>query len=309
MKKVTFLFAFLLVAFSSQAQYAEQGPFNEAPENTTRALFDIEINIDIGAIIGANGLAGIIYIESTGEYWVSEWATDVIHVLDNTANFVGSFTIPGVSGTRSMTTDGTSVYHGTAGLNIFEVDPATRTLSNTITITTNSDAEARMCSYDETLDGGSGGFWIGDFGSDIASVDMSGNELSVIPSATHGTVIYGGAIDNLSTGGPFLWISDQSGTAPSRHFIRQLDPATGVPTGVVYDYTADGAAVGSTEVLAGGLFITQSAITPSDASLLATCQCTPSNTMFALELVEVLGVEDNLLSQISIFPNPAQNTI
>jgi len=96
-----------------------------------------------------------------------------------------------------------------------------------------------MCTYDPTLDGGNGGFWIGDFGSDIISVSMVGFELSVIPASDHNMVIYGGAIDNVSPGGPFLWIHDQSGIAPDQSEVKQIDIATGLPTGVVYSYLID----------------------------------------------------------------------
>ena len=253
--------------------------------------------------IGANGQAGVAYIN--GQYWISTWAADTIHILDAAGAFVETITIPGITGTRSMSFDGTNVYIGTAGLQIYVVDPITRLLTNTINITTGSDATARMLTYDETLDGGLGGFWIGNFGSDIASVNMIGIELSVIPAAVHNTVIYGGAIDNVSPGGPFLWISDQSGTIPSRHFLTQLDPATGIPTGVVYDFTADGTAAGATEVLAGGLFISDQ-VSPTEVALVSLCQCTPSNLVFAVELTPIVtGTDDNALADFTLYPNPA----
>ncbi len=305
------LFVLALVAgmFSMTAQNAEIGPFSPAPQNTNpEALFDLLFTLDVGSTgsTTVNGLAGVIFFG--GEYWISEWQTDVIHRVADDGTFIASFTIPGVTGTRSFTTDGTNIYIGTAGLQIFEIDPGTMMVTNTINITTGSSAEARMCTYDETLDGGSGGFWIGDFGSDIASVDMSGNELSVIPAATHGTTIYGGTIDNVSPGGPFLWIHDQSGTAPSRDFITQINPATGVPTGVIYDFTTDGFGAGSTDVLAGGLTVSSDVDGSVDYALLGLCQCTPSNLVFAIELVGSAGVEDNSLADLSLFPNPTNGS-
>ena len=295
--------------FSLNAQVAEVGPLSEAPaSNNSDALFDLLYAYDIGSngSIGVNGNAGVAYYAAEDVYWITEWQTDVIHVVDAAGDFVESFTVPGLSGTRSITTDGNVFYVGTAGLEIFEVDPVLRFINNSIPITTGSDAEARMVTYDETLDGGNGGFWIGDFSSDIASVDMSGNELSVIPLATHGTVIYGGAVDNVSPGGPFLWIHDQSGSAPNRDFITQLELPSGNPTGVVYDFTTDGMANGATEVLAGGLFISPD-VDPQYVTMVGLCQCSPSNILFGLELVEVLGNDDNELASLTIYPNPANS--
>lgn len=297
------MMAALLASTTMTAQMAEEGPF--APNNNQgnqRALFDLLFNIDIGGTgtVGVDGLAGVAYVN--GQYWVSEWASDVIHILDGTGALVETTAVAGVTGTRSITSDGTFVYMGGGSLSIYKVDPVTRIIDSVIAVTTTSSAEARMCTYDETLDGGNGGFWIGDFSSDIASVDMNGNELSVIPLTTHGTVIYGGAVDNVSPGGPFLWIHDQAGTAPERGFITQLDATTGAPTGVQYNYITD--ALG-TEVLAGGLFISDEVGAPGVTALVGLCQCTPSNELFALELVEDLGVTDNALANLSIFPNPA----
>ena len=310
MKKIlqASLFAFLSV-FALNAQN-DVAPFETEAPNGNRALFDLEFVYDIGVngSIGAQSNAGVIYFG--GEYWVSVWNADLIHVLDASGGFVETFTIAGVSGTRSFTTDGTNIYIGTAGTQIFEIDPVTRTLTNTIDITTASDAEARMLTYDSELDGGNGGFWIGDFGSDIASVDMSGIELSVIPAASHGTTIYGGAVDNFSDDGPWLWVSDQSGAAPNRHFITQVDPSAGIQTGVIYDFTTDGFANGATDVLAGGLSFSEDVVS-DQVTFVAVCQCSPSNLLFGIELEEELSTNDvnNDPSTFALFPNPANNDI
>lgn len=309
MKKLQLLFlAFLVSLTGVQAQFAEDGPYSEAPQsNSQEALFDLQFNFDVGVngSIGAQSQAGVAYIND--EFWVSTWNDNTIHILDSGGNHLNTIVIAGITGTRSMTTDGTNVYIGTAGTEIFVVDPVAMTLSSTINVNTGSDAEARMCTYDPTLDGGAGGFWIGDFGSAIASVDMNGDELSVIDAATHGTAIYGGAVDNITAGGPYLWIHDQSGTAPNRDFITQLQLPGGAPTGLVYDYTGD-APGGNTEVLAGGLFITDT-FDPAMHMFIGLCQCSPSNIVFGLELEPILGVDNNDISNFSISPNPANEMI
>ncbi len=301
MKKLQLLFmALIMSVVSVNAQLAEVSPVNGTPTESTNALFDLlyAINVGSGGSIGADGQAGVIFINN--QYWVSAWASDLIHILDNTGAFVETITIAGVTGTRSMTTDGTDIFIGAAGAEIYRVDPVTRLLQGTIPILPSaSDASARMCTFDSTLDGGAGGFWIGNFGSDIASISMFGVQLSVIPAATHGTAIYGGAIDNISPGGPFLWIHNQGA---SQDLITQLDPATGIPTGVEYDYATD-MGPGVTGI-AGGLFISDEVSTTAVA-LVGLCQCTPSNEIFAVELVALAGVNDNDISSLSLYPNPA----
>jgi hypothetical protein len=300
MKKLQLFFMALVVGvISVNAQTREASPVDGISSNGSNALFDFLYRIDVGSTgsIGADGQAGVAFIN--GQYWVSTWAADTIHVLDSSGGFVETFTIAGVTGTRSMTTDGTNVFIGTAGLSIYEVDPVTRTIVSIISIATSSTASARMVTYDATLDGGAGGFWIGNFGNDIASVSKLGLEISVIPAATHGTAVYGGAIDNISPGGPFLWIHNQ-GT--SQDLITQLDPATGIPTGVEYDYATD--MLPGVTGIAGGLFISD-AVSPTSVALIGLCQCTPSNEIFAVELTALAGVNDNDISNFALYPNPA----
>tara|TARA_R110002110_G_scaffold92680_10_gene241884 strand:+ start:1079 stop:2188 length:1110 start_codon:yes stop_codon:yes gene_type:complete len=304
MKKLQLLFmALIMSGVSVNAQLAEVSPISGTPTESSNALFDLLYTLNVGSTgsIGADGNAGIAFVNN--QYWVSAWASDLIHILDSNGGFVETITIAGVTGTRSITTDGTDLFIGAAGADIYRVDPVTRVLQGTIPILPGggSDATARMLTYDETLDGGSGGFWIGNFGSDIASVSMFGVTLSVIPSATHNTVIYGGVVDNISPGGPFLWISDQSGTSPAQNFLTQLDPATGVPTGVVYDFFPDS---GSDTALAGGLFVSD-AVSPTAVALVGLCQCGPSNVIYAVELVALAGVNENEISSLSLYPNPA----
>lgn len=313
MKKL--LLTFSAIAMTISASFAQTAEAfipleNNGSQVTTQnsdtrlALFDFLFRINIGSTgsIGADGQAGVIFVNN--QYWISTWAGNTIHVLDATGAFVETFTIAGVTGTRSMTTDGTNVYIGIATNAIQIIDPVTRTKTGTINVTTTSNATARMLTYDSTLNAGAGGFWIGNFGSDIASVSMTGAELSVIPAATHGTIIYGGAVDNFSAGGPFLWIHDQT-AAGGRDVITQISLATGAPTGIQYDYATEAGGTGTT-FLSGGLFISTD-IVSNAATLIGLCQCTPSNEVFALELVSSLSVQENELSNVSLFPNPANS--
>ncbi len=293
---------------STFAQNHEAAPVVQGTNpNTedTNALFDILFNYDIGTAIGAQGNAGVCFVD--GNFWVSAWASDLIHVLDNNGNYTETFVIPGVTGARSMTYDGTSVYIGTASTQIYQVDPVSRTIDNTINIAPTTGATARMVAFDPTLDGGNGGFWTGNFSSDIASFDMNGTELSVIPLSTHNTAIYGGAVDNVSPGGPFLWIHDQT-AAGGGDLVVQLELPSGTPTGVVYDYNALGQPAGNTGI-AGGLFISDEVV-PGSVTIVGVSQGTPLDQLFGLELVGgTAGVNDNAISNFSLYPNPASGKV
>jgi hypothetical protein len=220
--------------------------FTAVAMQTQAQLWTVQLDVDPTATIpAATGLAGVIWTGT--EFWCAKWNGADIHTADANGNSTGTFTIPGVSGTRSITTDGTYMYIGTAGTSIYKVDPTTKTLSSTITT---SVASCRYLTYDPTLDGGSGGFWTGAYGSDITSVSLSGTTLSTITAATHGLGgVYGMAYDGFSTGGPFLWAFDQGGNGAD---IVQLT-MSGTPTGTSHDATTDLGPGGSG--LAGGLFI------------------------------------------------------
>jgi len=282
-------------------------PFSGTSGNTesTNALFDPLFNYDITNEIGAAGNAGVVFINN--EFWVSAWASSLIHVLDNAGNFSETFSIAGLSGTRSFTSDGTSVYAGTASNQIYQIDPVGRTLDNTITISPSTDAAARMVAYDPSLDGGNGGFWTGNFTSDISSFDMNGNELSVIPQAVHGTTIYGGAVDLVSTGGPFLWIFDQTAMG-DQALVVQLQLPSGIPTGVVYDYNSSGQQPSGNSSIAGGLFISDE-VDPNKVAIIGIGQGTPNDQLFAVELTDKLGVGENSISSFNIYPNPANGMV
>ncbi|HBC03804.1 MAG TPA: hypothetical protein DC015_06340, partial [Aequorivita sp.] len=84
MKKLLILsIAFALgTSVSNYAQNAEAAPVVQGNSNTenTNALFDLLFNYDIGTAIGAQGNAGVCFVND--QFWVSAWASNLIHVLD-----------------------------------------------------------------------------------------------------------------------------------------------------------------------------------------------------------------------------------
>ena len=89
---------------------------------TQAQLWNVQLDVDpIVSFSPATGLAGIAWIGN--EFWVSKWADNNIYTADALGNMTGNFTISGITGTRSMTTDGNYIYIGTAAAAIYQVDP------------------------------------------------------------------------------------------------------------------------------------------------------------------------------------------
>lgn len=311
MRKMLF-FTFCLTiggVYAQQQTHKEikQSPVNEAekapnlkptvlPNN--KALWDLQFSFDATAAAGSSGQAGVIFINN--EFWTSRWSNDTLYRYSSAGALLETFTISGLSGTRSMTTDGTDIYVGNASSTINVVDPTTKTVTSTIA--SSAGVSSRFLTYDASLDGGNGGFWTGDFNTDIVAIDMSGTMLSSIPAATHGLGgMYGAAADPTAAGGPVLWVFHQEGANTSQ--VTAIRTATGTSTGTTHDVFTDISATYSlNSSLAGGAFLT----TEYNGSLTLIClaQGDPSNVVVVYDGV-FASLEEESLNTLSVFPVPA----
>ena len=309
-KKLPFMFTALSLSLASFAQQnlSEMAPtyLGETPttnqqivnSSSDRAFWDVQLDVNPTTIVG--GLAGVCWIGN--EFWVSRWGNDTLYVLDASGAQVGlPFVIAGVTGTRCITWDGTSVYLGTNGTSIYKVNPTTKTLTSTIST---SVPNIRYCTYDPTLNSSAGGFWCGTWTTDITAVSMTGATLTTIPAASHGlSGIYGMAYDGYSLTGPFLWAFDQTAGSTDALLV-QLD-MSGNPTGVVHDTHSDLTGTPPNTGISGGLFITNSFVT-GEFTIGGLSQ---NVSLFAYELASGAGVEENNAVTLSIYPNPANNNL
>lgn len=292
-----------------EAFQGEQVPASEATINDDQtgkvsvdAQWDFQFAYATSDTLGYFSQAGAYWTGT--EFWVSKWNSDTLARLTSTGSLIERFTIAGVAGTRSITGDGTNLYLGLANDNIVTVNPVTKTAISTATITGNAAGiGSRFLTYDGSLDGGNGGFYIGNFTSDIGIVSKTGTTLGVIPQATHGRIgMYGAAFDNISAGGPYLWVFEQSGN-PSDAMISQVALPSGTWTGVSFDVDGDLGLGGS---LAGGLFITSGLVTGQN-TIGGMAQGSP-NTLFGYELsfapiqIDAALTEANLIPGLSIVP-------
>ena len=125
------------------------------------AMWDVEFVHNVEQATGQGAWAGCVWTGT--EWWTSQWNTDTLARFDISGNLIGTFTIPNVSSIRSMTTDGTNIYAGSANTTINIIDPVTRMQTGTIA----SPEDARHVTYDPTANGGAGGLWVGNWATDM----------------------------------------------------------------------------------------------------------------------------------------------
>lgn len=276
---------------------------DNTPIPSNKAMWDVQFSTDVTSAAGSSGQAAVAFVNN--EFWTSRWANDTLYRFSNTGALLETFTIAGLTGTRSITTDGTHLYMGCATMNIYKVDPVTKSLVSTIP--SSAGVESRFLAYDATLDGGAGGFWTGNFGTDIVAVSMTGSMLSSIAAATHTlTGMYGATVDPSGPLGKVLWVFHQGGANNSQ--MTAIDLNTGLNSGVTRDVFTDIATTHSlTSGLAGGAFFTTAY--NGGKSLVALVQGTPSNVIVVYDADLTNSLGENQSNQLSVYPVPATDKI
>lgn len=316
MKKIFIALVLSTCISYSFAQHAEdvapQQENNTTPaiktNSNNKALWDVQLSFNAtSAAAGDVGMAAIAFFNN--EFWVSRWASDTVYRFSSTGVLISEFTISGLSGTRSFTTDGTYLYAGTASTTIYRIDPSLQQLAPPH-ITSSSSVTARFCTYDPTLNSGNGGFWIGNFSTDIVAISMSGAVLSTIPAATHGfSGMYGAAIDNETVGGPYLWVFDQGGSNDVQ--LTALNLPAGTPSSTYnHDVFPDVSTTHSlTSAIAGGAFFTKNFVS-GKSSIMCLLQGTPNNVVVVYEIGTTVGINELAESEgFTVYPNPTNNYI
>lgn len=247
-----------LLAFTGWSQ-SEQAP-SSGPTGATLQpsilldQWDLLYDYDASTDSGLGALAGAVHLDST--FWAATWNNDSIAVLGNDGSFIESFALPQLFADNTGFIRGMTYVDGTiwAANNtnvISQIDPATRMVLNQVNVSAMD--QIRFITYDPAADNGNGGFWIGNFNTDILLINTSGALVTTIAQSVHGLGgMYGAAYDGISVGGPYLWVFHQAGD-PSNGLISQLNLTTGLPTGIARDVNQD---LNTPGALAGGLFIT-----------------------------------------------------
>lgn len=220
--------------------------------------------------------AGQQAVATDGNFiYTTNWGGDgTFHKYEMDGTFVSDFTITGAVGIRDFAYDGTYFYGSAASMNLFQMDFTTETLVSTITATCTGVTGIRHCTYDPMLDGGNGGFWIGNWG-ELGAIKMDGTE--AVANVTGNADCYGSAYDNWSDpANPKVLLFTQGGSGVE---IKSFDITTATFEGLVHDaadlpgYISGSSISGGMETYeADGLFI-----------LLGNVQQDP-NLIFAYEL-------------------------
>ncbi len=272
-KSMLFLFIFVF-SFSLFAQQAEIAPYQKSSANAIykEAIWDLQINnvVGVGGPIQTNGNAGITYLN--GKYYISKWSSPKIYVLNSNYQLEDSISISSLTtGFRALTTDGTYLYASTATNNIYKIDLSTKTLAQTLT---GAAVTVRFLTYDPTADNGNGGFWIGNYSTNITLVkkDTVSKKIFEITAASHGlTAMYGAAIDVTTPGGPYLYIANQKQSGVAQEIVK-FKASNGQKL-ETYNVLTDFGTTNPNAIM-GGLFVQKNLI-GNTTTLLGVLQGTP----------------------------------
>jgi hypothetical protein len=204
-----------------------------------RAPWGYELSYTFEAMLGA-----MVAIGTDGSnFYTANWqaGNGRFEKYDMNGSFLSNFTIPGVTEVRCFAYDGANFFvgAGTASSgNIRILDMATQTQIGTIPNT--GGGCLRHLSYDPNLDGGNGGFWLGDW-TTLRAISRSGTILHANSTVAS---VYGSAYDATSDPeNPCLWLFAQptysASPFSSRCILQQWDIKTRTFTGVKYDTAVD----------------------------------------------------------------------
>jgi len=246
MKRITITLFALFIGIFTYAQTANStldvGP--KGPQmNSTKGAWVMQFNHSINDVSSAG-------CETDGTYfYITKWNGSLIWKYDISGNKVDSFSVAGVTGLRDLAYDGQYFYGGASGNTIYKMD-FSATPPSLISSINSPNVTVRNICYDPNADNGAGGFWVGNWSTDLSLVSRTGTVLSTIASATHGLQsTYGTAYDTISAGGPYIW-AISSGN-PANTTIFQIKVSTGAQTGLTHDVS--GEIAGATS--GGGLWI------------------------------------------------------
>ena len=234
-----------------------------------------------------------------GEYYYTTSSIELgkFWKYDRNGKLVEQFSIPEMYyALYDLTWDGRYFYGSDNSNRIFKLDLDNRRIAGIINVyTTREEDESTVkslkithCSYDPDRKG----FWVGGF-TTIGFVNMQGRVLTRFSyiSQSESVAVYGSAYDNVSPGGPYLWLADMtSGSSDQidKVQIRQYNTATRMLTDVKHQLTdAPGYVLGnqnSGENYVCGIFASPDVV-PGKLTLMGTLNQMP-NLIFQYTLCE-----------------------
>lgn len=127
---------------------------------------------------------------------------------DRNGKFIEQFNIPEMYyALYDLTWDGRYFYGSDHSNRLFKLDFDNRRVVDVITVASQPSLQITHCSYDPDLDA----FWVGGF-TTIGLISKKGEQMSNFMSfsSSESVSVYGSAYDNVSPGGPYLWLADMT---------------------------------------------------------------------------------------------------
>lgn len=222
----------------------------------SKAQWDILYTFD-AVVAGAPG------IETDGtNFYTTLWNGADFHRYDMDGSNPVTFTVSGASNIRDMAyVESTGYFYGSdASMNLYVMDLANETLVNTISASCSGVTGIRHIAYDPTLDGGNGGFWVGNW-EELGAIAMDGSELVANSATPTLESCYGSAYDSWTDpANPKLWLFQQPTGVEA--IFYEFDINTLSMTGVTHDasdapgYVADAISGGACSyVNDAGIFV------------------------------------------------------
>lgn len=259
--------------------------------NNNKATWDILYSFNAAA-------AGQQAVGTDGSFiYTTEWqGAGAFHKYSMTGTFDSDFTIASAAAIRDFAYDGTYFYGGASAMSLFKMDFSAGTLVSTITATCSGITGIRHCTYDPTLDGGNGGFWIGNW-TELGAISMTGSQL--IANITGNSDCYGSAYDNWTDpANPRLLLFQQGGSGVE---IHGFDINTQTYSGLVHDATDIPGFLAGTSI-AGGL---ESYEESGKFILIGNIQEDP-NIIFAYELALTASIDaPDAVVNLTVTPDAA----
>jgi hypothetical protein len=232
----------LLPAGASQP-IGQGGPDRDAAPNGSSVTGPLDLgdvlatfNVEAVTVPPANVSLGVEFARD--HYWVSGRSLDdnikKLYKLASDGNFVAEYVQDNCGGStfgyRDGAFDGTYLYFADE-CGIDQIDPETGARVGGMICPPAVGSVCRALAFDPA----SGNFWTANFASNIYEFDRNGNVINSFPNSLN---VYGAGWDDLSFGGPYLWVWSQDGTPAV--LATQLDPTNGQPTGINFQGSDDG---------------------------------------------------------------------
>lgn len=202
-------------------------------KNPSMGPGDILFEYDVQTPTGDSGCLGVEF-DGTN-FWVTgrdsgSGNIHKLHKFDADGNHIISYEQGTISdwGWRDLAWDGTYLYASDEN-ELAKIDPATGGVVEFLTKPPGFETvPCRGLAYDSATDH----FYCANWASDIVEFDRDGNIINSYPNELS---IYGLAWDDVTDGGPWLWVYSQDEfTDDILVMVSQVDPTTGIPTGVQF---------------------------------------------------------------------------